>query len=342
MVSIEAAIRQYVQKYAKTAKIKNIVDTFIHKLDAVGCFEETKKELASHQEESERIVQQIDNIHKKIDSVEEAKKFKDAVDDAVIKVDDEAKEVVKEIIKKFQLVIQRKIEELRGEELELDMVESELERLEHFAKRLEPDFQTELEELIRHNLIETSDELLLNYRQKLSSLTDELDGIGLSGIPIDPLKFMGGNVVSVEAFSVDRFAKTKEVEDGEEWVKNTDKKWYKPWTWFQEKGYYRTKYKDVKYIDASEMAQNFLRPVQNVIHENGENARKYALKQSNKISSIFTQEFERLDDLLKNKLNELKSYAMDKDQAEKRIKESEKRLKWLEKIRDEVESILEI
>ena len=45
VVSIEAAIRQYVQKYAKTAKIRNIVDTFMHKLEEVGCFEETKKNL---------------------------------------------------------------------------------------------------------------------------------------------------------------------------------------------------------------------------------------------------------------------------------------------------------
>jgi DNA-directed RNA polymerase specialized sigma54-like protein len=48
VVSIEAAIRQYVQKYAKTAKIKNIVDTFMHKLDEVGCFEKTKQELAKN------------------------------------------------------------------------------------------------------------------------------------------------------------------------------------------------------------------------------------------------------------------------------------------------------
>lgn len=48
--SVEAAIRQYVKKYAKTAKIKNIVDTFTHKLDEVGCFEETKHELAKRQD----------------------------------------------------------------------------------------------------------------------------------------------------------------------------------------------------------------------------------------------------------------------------------------------------
>ena len=50
VISVEAAIRQYVEKYAKTAKIKNIVDTFMHKLDEVGCFEETKRELAKNRD----------------------------------------------------------------------------------------------------------------------------------------------------------------------------------------------------------------------------------------------------------------------------------------------------
>ena len=73
ITSVEAAIRQYVQKYAKTAKIKNIVDTFMHKLDEVGCFEETKRELAKNRNNSDRIVKQIDLIRKKIDDVKLAK-----------------------------------------------------------------------------------------------------------------------------------------------------------------------------------------------------------------------------------------------------------------------------
>ena len=41
VTSIEAAIRQYVEKYAKTARIKNIVDTFQHKLEELNCIEVT-------------------------------------------------------------------------------------------------------------------------------------------------------------------------------------------------------------------------------------------------------------------------------------------------------------
>lgn len=342
IVSIEAAVRQYVQKYAKTAKIKNIVDTFIHKLDAVGCFEETKRELASRQDESEQIVRQIGQIKQKIDNVKEAQKFQNAVDDAVVKVNEDAREVVDSIITKFQRKIREKIDELRGEELDIDEAESEMQRLERFAKKLEPSFQEDLDDLIRENLIKTSKALLDNYRAKLKSLTKDLEGGVLTDIVFDPLKLMGGDINSADSFSFKKFEKTKKVEDGEEWVKNTDKKWYKPWTWFQESGYYRTKYKTVKYVDAGELADEFLQPVQDIIYEDGESAVKYALKQSKRISEEFAKEFKKLDDLLKAKFNELESYATDKEQAEARVKESEEKLRWLEQIKNEVEEILEI
>lgn len=45
IVPIEAAIRMYVQKYAKTAKIKNIVDTFIKKLESTQSFEKQNRKL---------------------------------------------------------------------------------------------------------------------------------------------------------------------------------------------------------------------------------------------------------------------------------------------------------
>lgn len=342
IVSIEAAIRQYVQKYAKTAKIKNIVDTFMHKLDEVGCFEETKHELASRQDESEKIVQQIEAIRKKVDDVKSAKNFQNVVDGAVKKIDSDSRDVVEKTIMKFQSRITKRIDALRGEELDVEDAKDEVERLERFANKLKPDFKEDLNDLVRKNLIQTSSVLLEEYKRKLSSLTDEIDPNVFSGISIEPLKLMGGSVLSADSYSVKKFVKQKKVEDGEEWVKNTDKKWYKPWTWFQESGYYRTKYKTVRYVPGDVVAQDFLQPVQDMIYEAGEEARKYIVKQSEKIAEAFDSEFKRLDAVLKSKLSELESFATDREKAEERIRESEKKLEWLGMIKAKVESILEI
>ena len=342
VVSIEAAIRQYVQKYAKTAKIKNIVDTFIHKLEALDCLENTKKELASQLDRNEKIVKQIELIEHKISDVKEAKAFEDSVEQVVLQVDDEAKNVVEEIIMKFQAKIRNKIDELRGKEIEIALVEQEVSELAQFARRLEPNFQAELDELIKNNLIKSSQELLKTYRDKLISLTDELEADSLTGIFIEPLKFMEGDITPIDSFSIEHMVQSKKVENGREWIENTNKKWYKPWTWFQERGYYRKKYKTVKYIDAGELADEYLSKIQTLIYDNGENTIKYATKQSVNILRAFKKEFEKLDNILKEKLDQLKSYATDRTRAEARIQESEERLEWLKSIKAEVESILDI
>lgn len=342
VVSIEAAIRQYVEKYAKTAKIKNIVDTFIHKMDEVGCFEETKRELAQNCDESERIVAYIKNIRKNIDDIKSAQKFEEAVDDTVKKVNAEAKDVIDGIVQKYQARITEHIDNARNrKELDIDKVKNEVAKLEKFAKGLEADFQIDLDELIREKLINTGNALLAEYKNKLASLTEELDSINIPGISIDPVKLMGGSLVDSDLL-IKKLMKDKEVEDGEEWIENTSKKWYKPWTWFQEEGYYRTKYKTVKCVNVSQLAQEFLVPVQENVHNNGKSANSYVAKQSEKIAGKFKEEFEHLDEVLKCKLEELKSFTTDQEKAEERIRECKSKLAWLETIKSKVESILEI
>lgn len=342
VVSIEAAIRQYVQKYAKTAKIKNIVDTFMHKLVELDCEERTKNELVKNREDGRRIAEQIALVRKKIDDVKSAKKFKDAVDDAVIKASKDTESVINGIIQKYQARLTQRIDSAQGVKLDMTEVDYEVERLARFAKKLEPDFQADLDEMIRDNLLTTSNALLKQYKEKLASLTDEIDTTALSGISIEPMKLMAASIADADDFSVSKLVKEEEVADGEEWVPNTDKKWYKPWTWFQESGHYRKKYKQVKYVLAGELAEEFFSPISDLLFENRESAYRYAIRQSNHIAAAFSKEFKRLDDVLKAKLEQLESYATDREKAEQRIKETEANLNWLRTITQKVTSILEI
>lgn len=341
IVSIEAAIRQYVHKYAKTAKIKNTVDTFIHKLDTVGCFEETKRELASNQDKSQKIVELIHSIRGKVSNAQDAKKFKEAVSKAVTKIEKDAEDVVEKIIQKFEGRITKRTRDLREAQLTPAEADDEVERLIKFAKKLEPDFEIDLDDLIRKSLVNTSASLLEGYKKKLSTLTDEIDMTGLLNISIDPLKLVGSSII-VDDFSTHKFIEEKEVEDGHEWRENTDKGWYKPWTWFAEKGYYCTKYKKVKYVNGETLVGELFQPMQKELHDNGKAAIDYAVIQSKRISERFNVEFRNLDELLKKKLDELENYATDKKKADERIRESEQKLQWLEQIRTKVESILAI
>lgn len=180
-------------------------------MEALDCLENTKKELASQLDRNEKIVKQIELIEHKISDVKEAKAFEDSVEQVVLQVDDEAKNVVEEIIMKFQAKIRNKIDELRGKEIEIALVEQEVSELAQFARRLEPNFQAELDELIKNNLIKSSQELLKTYRDKLISLTDELEADSLTGIFIEPLKFMEGDITAIDSFSIEHMVQSKKL-----------------------------------------------------------------------------------------------------------------------------------
>ncbi len=342
LVSIEAAIRQYVQKYAKTAKIKNIVDTFVHKLDEVGCFEEAKRELATHQEESKRIVKQIESMRKKMDDANDAKKFKDEVNAALVKLDHDFQKAVDGILRKYERRVSEEILACKGQEIEMESAIKAIDALKKFSRELEPEFRADLEELINGGIVNTSNFLLHGYKKKLSSLSKEIGGQGVEGIYIDPLKLMSGSV-RLDQSLVDKLEKNeRQIADGAEYVENTSKAWYKPWTWGDEEGYWRDKYKTVHCIKLSELAQAFFQPIQQSLHNNGDKACEHARTQAIKIAERFNIEFARLDNVLRVKLSELESYATDEKRAAERIKECERKLEWLNLIAVEVQAILEI
>lgn len=341
VISIEAAIRQYVQKYAKTAKIKNIVDTFTHKLDEAGYFENMKVEVVLNNEKVEGIVRAIELINEKINSTKEAMVFKNKVDNLLKMTNEDSINVVEEIIQKFQKNITLHIDSLRLKHLAIEEAMLEVEEMTKFAKDLELDFETELTNLINSKVVDTYNKLAQEYLNKLTSLAIDLENSNISSFDISPLKLMKGTI-SLTTFSIKNHEKEKEVVTGKEWVKNTDKKWYKPWTWKDEKGYYRKVYETVKYVNGSEIAREFFRPIETSLLNNADSARKYASKQTIIISENFNEEMKRLDNILLSKLDLLKEYATDKEAAEVLVRESEAKLKWLETINNKLELVLEV
>ena len=340
--SIEAAIRQYVQKYAKTSKIKNIVDTFTHKLDELKCMDETNRELAQNIEKGKEIAEQLALIRRKIDDGQSAKEFQSSIDNTLKQTEKNLQDAINKTQLEFQDKVTKRSDEIVKVKIQLDEVDIEVKSLARFAKNLEPEFQAALDETIQENLVKVVGSLLAEYRKKLASLTDELDLSVLGNITIDPLRLLGGSLQINEDISIRKLIKTEKVEDGREYVKNTDKKWYKPWTWFQESGYYRTKYKEVKYVPGNELAANYITPIENGLEENAAAAQKHALQQAKNIADSYSEEFARLDDILQEKLAEMQSYVTEQDKAEERIRETQARLDWLENIQTEVKSILDI
>ena len=376
IVSIEAAIRQYVEKYAKTARIKNIVDTFEHEVEELDYNEKIKEQLTTYKDKREAFLKQIKLIRAQItQNTGESKELKGAqfekkMGEALSKVEVDTRNALLSIHKKFKDRIDEDITESSSyskgspslntgissliqavtfsndqkRKIELDHIEDEAERLRKYVKKLEPEFKGDLIDTIKKQLSETCEDLLKQYVDELKNIVSDIPIGELEDIKLDPIPMIQGSL-SPEKFTVDNLIKTEQVEDGKEWIENTYKKWYKPWTWLQEKGYYRKKYKDHQYIEYSDFVQEFAKNTEYKILENVKSASAYTEQQITKIKDGFSERIKKINEKLDKKLsgyeNLLLMQKRGEQEVDKIIKEIEKKRQWLAEIKGKVNKILE-
>lgn len=336
IVPIEMAIKMYVQKYAKTAKIKNVVDTFSKRLESAKSFETTKQEITENQDKQKEILANIEVIKKKLASGEDAKRFKNRIEQ--INYDSEIRKMANDVI----MVAQKKItEQLSSSDTKMRKREAEelCRQFARFADNLQAAVQVKLEELIGNHVHKSATDLLEEYRKKISELAQD---VNVSNVPIDPFELMVGDISTDVSSLINNLTETESVKVDEVWIENTNKKWYKPWTWLQEKGHWKDIYEDKEYVNGTKLAQRFFAPIQEQLYENSNNAVKYAKAQAKKIKQDFSKKFAELDTVLEKKLQELEDCANDNKNIERRIHESQEKLKWLEEIQIKTKAILDI
>lgn len=338
IIPIELAIRMYVQKYAKTAKVKNIVDTFAKKLESAKSFENTKHEIAVNQDKQKEILSNIEGIKSKLKSGEEGKKFKSKVD--AISYDKEISDVANGIIKEAHKKVSEQTAS-NNSKLTCKDAESICLVFTKFAEQLQAEIQIKLEDAVTEHVCKNADDLLTQYKNKIADLSGDFS---VGEISVNPFEMMDGDIGNLSDITglLSSLTKTESVAVDEKWVNNSDKKWYKPWTWGQEKGHYKTIYEDREYIDGSELAQKFFAPIQKQLFDNSDSAVKYAKEQVKLIKLAFSKKFDELDAVLARKLEELELCASDKKSVEATIQKTQERLAWLENIQNKAADILEI
>lgn len=347
IVPIEMAIQMYVQKYAKTAKIKNIVDTFSKRLESAKSFETTKQDIAENQDKQKEILSNIEIIEKKLASGKDAGKFKERINK--ISYDKEISDMANSII----LEAQKKItDQLSCSENKMSKREAEelCRQFARFADNLQAEVQVKLEELITNHVHQNAENLLEEYKKKISELAQDLN---VGNVTIDPFELMEGAINGLRNIEV--VLSDSETTE-EEWEVVGNHKEYKEIfgvrRWLNDTfgTSFNVDYDIVDdydwvehtYIDGTKLAQHFFAPIQEQLYENSNNAVEYAKSQARKIKQEFNKKFDELDEVLKKKMQELKDCANDRKDVECRIRESQAKLKWLEEIQFKTKAILDI
>lgn len=335
IVPIEMAIKTYVQKYAKAAKIKNVVDTFQGRLESAKSFENVKQDIMNNQDKQRKIQEHIAVIREKLKNGAEANQFKDKINQ--INMNKEFVQKTNGVLLEAQGAV---TELLSSYDRKLTVAEAKeaVERFKQFADDLQAEVKVELEALIEKNIRGNAENLLNEYKNKVSNLVE--DG-NIGGIDIDPMKLIEGDIPVDLDSMVSSLTQTENKKE-RKWIENTNKRWWKFWTWFDEDGHWEDVYKTQEYVDGNTLSQRFFAPIEEQIFTNIETVNAYAKEQSTKIKEEFIKKFDQLDQILQEKLQELESCNNDKEDVESRLEESRKKLAWLQHIQSTLNSILDM
>lgn len=202
--SIEAAITAYVKKYAKTKKVKDLVESFQEVLESNQVLAEVKAQVAEDEEAARACVERAAIVKEKIENGEEAKIFKekiaalnpvDMIRESAEKLEDEATRKAARIFRDAEYTITEKEEAKRI-----------INQFTRDSSDAIAELTSELESVINHEVIETGEKILREYQEKLLKIDQAAGNEKLDFNTEDLIKgTLVGMREKVEAWKTDAF-----------------------------------------------------------------------------------------------------------------------------------------
>ncbi|UVI31962.1 dynamin family protein [Paenibacillus spongiae] len=332
--AIEEAINEYLDKYAVTAKIKNAVDTFRKKIEEKQMMDLLLKEIEHNKGERMRITERLQRVEAQLNEGKATERFKQKIQQLAYNKD------MSDRIRKIRSRIDSMLQGKASEKMTIVEMEQDMSKLIRKIDNLQSDVITELEKLVNEGLRSEAEQLLVEYSGYIQGLMQD-KAVKLGKLEVGSEMFLLGEMPDASEL-IERHKRTEQEKVGEKWVENEGKRWYKPWTWPQKKGYYREIFEDREYVDGSKVFEEFLKPVRGSFYENIQKANDHMQVESERLKAFFLKELDKLESVIRQKVKELKELAGNNNQLEERIRNDRQKMDWLHAFQMKLDAILEI
>lgn len=343
--SIEEAIRLYVNKYARTMKVKDLVDSFNQRLISLQAVAEFEKQLRDNKEEKERLLSEIATMEEQISSGQSATNYKELIDNV-----DTSKTIQSEVNKlssfltRIDKLIHSYDNRTKVPKYEAERIVEELEsKREDMIEQLESRLSS-----IYNNCFKSSYEMIINqYRQKLSKLGFKTSDDQFEFNPID---FIGeelydlSDIISRATFSEDEGHRRYWEETEVDYVERSG---WNPLRLFSKyKKVERTVTKSewvsnyVDYVNMSEVVENYFEPLYEEIVNAKSAIVKHITDETKRLKDTLKKQIKEVEKILAKKLNEVRMRVSDADRTQKEIEQQESNLKWMNGIIKRVNNLI--
>ena len=200
---------------------------------------------------------------------------------------------------------------------------------------MQPNIKVKLDEVIMKTVITTSKRIIDEYKECIASLI-EIDDYDFSK-DIKVSEIFTRSIGNTESIVNDYIEVKKEISGYEEiWIGE----WYLPWTWFDTAKI--PIYKDVEEVDLVKFFMESIGSLNIEFEKSSEKAKEKAMEEASKFREYFIKEMDKLDNIVKNKIDELQKISSNKDKTEEEKNNNEKNKYWLEDFVKKLDNILEI
>lgn len=209
--SIEAAITAYVKKYAKTKKVKDLVESFQEVLESTQVLAKAKTQVAMDEEVAKACAERAAAVRAAILNGEEAAIFEKKIDalNPIETIRKKAEELEQEAIKKTSRVFQPYGDEITNKAAAKGLIN----QFSLMSSDAIAELTVELESVINQEVMETGERILLEYQEKLTKIDEKATGKQLNFGTVDLIKGALNNMrESAQTWCSDDFA-TETIDD---------------------------------------------------------------------------------------------------------------------------------
>ena len=415
--SIEEAIKAYVKKYARTKKVKDLVDSFQAVLESTQILAKTKAIMAENDDAAEACRLRAEAVMSQIASGEEAGSFKKKIEEL------DPKAAIAEKTRAVRIKIEERVEQVFDKYPDIITSKNEARQMINHFGDISSDasarLSTELGSIIQHEIIDVGDKLLTEYQERLERFDAQANVDGLDFSTADLVKGALSQLkANIEEWQGEEFAsdmteelvettveektyyeKVGEKEEkiivgshqekigtkrekvgshrekvGTRTVKNPDKKWWNPFSWFssstveedvyemvddyRERDVYKTvnDYKTVMRdifeqrtqriehfsVEKGVIQRGLVSKFRHSVAEGIKEAMEAADTRVINLKQNFTASFEEVDRKIEEKYKELENYAKDQASKEAAVQENQKTLAWIEANQREIDDVLDM
>jgi GTPase Era involved in 16S rRNA processing len=184
--SIEAAITAYVKKYAKTKKVKDLVESFQEVLESTKVLAKAKTQVATDEKAAKAAVERAAAIKAKIADGKEAAEFKDKIAalNPIDSIEDRAETLKAEATRKTGRIFEPYGEVITNR----DEAKRLVAQFTMISSDSIAELTSELESVINQEVMETGEKLLKEYQEKLEKLDKDADDKTLDFGTVDLIK----------------------------------------------------------------------------------------------------------------------------------------------------------